>query len=415
MDKVTKINRENFSWLFEQPIDVKVSLLQQHLSICQMVVNEILEQEVISYSGEKYNHEKPHNGRYARYGYNPSSVNIGGKRLKVDVPRVYDQENSTFKPLESFQELKKLDDSDERIMEGVLRGLSTRDYAGVIDHLQEGFGLSKSSVSQKFIKMTEESLKEFQSRDLAYHDFIAMFIDGKYMYGQQMIVALGVTKEGHKVVLGILQTSTENSVAIGQLLKEIKERGLKYQEGLLFIIDGAKGLKKAIQNEFGNKAVIQRCIWHKRENVMKYLAKNLHEWFKKEYHNALDKKSYKEAMESMKELIKQVKKANLQAANSLEEGLEEILMLHKLEANEDFYSSFSTTNCIESVNSQIKKYTGRVTNWSNSAQRYRWMAAAMLKIEPKLHKVKNYDNLEKLKEKIKNHIQNIEKESLNFN
>jgi hypothetical protein len=107
MDKVTKINRENFSWLFEQPIDVKVSLLQQHLSIGQMVVNEILEQEVISYSGDKYSHEKPHNGRYARYGYNPSSVNIGGNRLKVDVPRVYDQKNSTFKPLESFQGLKK--------------------------------------------------------------------------------------------------------------------------------------------------------------------------------------------------------------------------------------------------------------------------------------------------------------------
>jgi transposase-like protein len=146
--------------------------------------------------------------------------------------------------------------------------------------------------------------------------------------------------------------------------------------------------------------------------VIKYLAKNLHEWFKKEYHSALDKKTYKEAMESMKELIKQVKKINLQAANSLEEGLEEILMLHKLEANEDFYSSFSTTNCIERVNSQIKKYTGRVTNWSNSTQRYRWMAAAMLKIEPKLHKVKNYSNLEKLKEKIKTISKTLKKNLL---
>jgi putative transposase len=415
MSKVTEINRNNFTWLFEQPIEVKVNLLQQHLSICQMVVNEILEQEVSSYTGDRYCHEKPHKGQYSRYGYNPSSVNIGGKRLKVDVPRVFNQEENTFQPLESFQELKKLDDSDERIMEGVLRGLSTRDYAGVIDHLEEGFGLSKSSVSQKFIKMTEESLKEFQERDLSYNDFIAIFIDGKYMYGQQMIVALGVTKEGQKIVLGILQTTTENSTAIGQLFKELKDRGLKYDEGILFIVDGSKGLKKAIKEEFGQKAIIQRCIWHKRENVMKYLGQNHQNWFKKEYHNALDKTTYHEALIGMKELIKQLKIHNLQAANSLEEGLEEILTLHKLEANQEFNSSFSTTNCIESVNSQIKKYTGRVTKWSNSSQRYRWMAAALLKIEPKLHKVKNHKNLEKLKNKITKHIQSIGTKPLNFN
>ena len=136
--------------------------------------------------------------------------------------------------------------------------------------------------------------------------------------------------------------------------------------------------------------------------------------FEQEY-LALDKETYQEAMAAMKELIKQVKKLNLHAANSLEEGLEEILTLHNLGANGEFYSSFSTTNCIESVNSQIKKYTGRVTHWSNSAQRYRWMAAALLKIEPKLHKVKNFSKLENLRGKIKKHIQNIEMEPLNFN
>ena len=354
-DKVNQIKRESFSWLFEQPLEVKASILQHHLSLCQMLVNEIFDQEVISYSGSKHSYDKPHNGRYQRYGFNPSSVNIGGKRLKVNVPRIFDQEQKTFRPLESFQELKKLDDSDERIMEGVLCGLSTRDYGQVIDHLQEGFGLSKSTVSEKFTKMTEECLKEFQERDLSYHDFVGIFIDGKYMYGQQMIVALGVTKEGHKIMLGILQTSTENHVAIGQLFKEIKERGLKYDDGLLFIIDGAKGLKKAIVEEFGDKAVIQRCIWHKRENVLKYLSKNEHEAFIKKYHEALDMKTYKEALTAMNSIIKDLKILNLHAANSLQEGLEEILTLHKIEANEDFYTSFSTTNCIESVNSQIKK------------------------------------------------------------
>lgn len=408
MDKTTKINRENFSWLLEQPIEVKASILQHHLSICQLFVNEIFSKEVESYAGEKYSHEKPHNGQYSRYGYNPGSVNIGGKRLKVDVPRIKDEVHNTFKPLETFAELKNLDDTDEQIMKGVLAGLSTRDYKGVIDSLEDGFGLSKSSVSQKFIQATQESLAEFEKRDLSYHDFVAVFVDGKYLYGQQMIVALGITSTGHKIVLGILQTTTENHQAIGQLFKEIKERGFRYDDGVLFIIDGAKGLKKAVVEQFGEKAIIQRCIWHKRENVLSYLPEHAKEEFIKNYHKALAKQSYQEAKESLLKLIKQLIIINLHAAKSLEEGLEEILTLHKIGANEKFSKSFSTTNCIESVNSQIKKYTGRVTRWSNSNQRYRWMASCLLRIEPKLHKVYNHSKIVELKNLITKHLKDTE-------
>lgn len=89
--------------------------------------------------------------------------------------------------------------------------------AGVIDHLEEGFGLSKSSVSSKFIKATAECLKEFEERDLSHHKLIAVFIDGKYLIRQQMMIVLGITEEGEKVVLGFVQTTTENSTAIGEL------------------------------------------------------------------------------------------------------------------------------------------------------------------------------------------------------
>ncbi len=56
---------------------------------------------------------------------------------------------------------------------------------------------------------------------------------------------------------------------------------MHYEEGLLFVIDGSKGLKKAIEEQFGEKAIIQRCTWHKRENVLSYLAENLHDEIKK--------------------------------------------------------------------------------------------------------------------------------------
>lgn len=399
-----KITRQHFTWLFDQPLDVKVGILQQHLSICQLVINQILEEEVKHLSGERYSHQKPHEGRYSRYGFNPGSVNIGGKKLKVEVPKVMDNSDGSFQPLESYQELKKLDDIDEAAMQAVLHGLSTRDYQGVIDHLQEGFGLSKSSVSSKFIKASAECLREFEERDISHHKLLAVFIDGKYLQRQQMIIALGITERGEKVVLGFVQTTTENSTAVGEFFRGLKQRGMQWQQGLLFITDGSRGIKKAIEQEFADKAIIQRCIWHKRENVLSYLSEDLHPEIKKQYHQALSEITYKQAKEAMCVLIEKLKRINLQASRSLQEGLEEILTLHRLGVSEEFRVSFSTTNCIESLNSQLRKYVGRVTNWSSSEQRYRWIAAALMKIETQLRKVHNFKNLKHLKNQIQTHL-----------
>lgn len=404
IESTEKISRENFTWLFEQPLELKVAILQQHLSICQLVINQILEEEVKYLSGERYSHQKPHEGRYSRYGFNPGSVNLGGKKLKVEVPKVVDNTEGTFKSLDSYQELKKLDDFDEATMQAVLHGLSTRDYGSVIDHLEEGFGLSRSSVSSRFIKASTEYLCEFEQRDLSHHKLLAVFVDGKYLQRQQMIIAMGITEGGEKVILGMVQTTTENATAIGSFFQQLKERGMQYEQGLLFIIDGSKGIKKAIEQQFEGRAVIQRCIWHKRENVLSYLAEELHDSIKKQYHEALAKLSYKEAKEALQLLIGKLKKINLQAARSLEEGLEELLSLHRLGLSKEFSVSFATTNCIESVNSQLKKYTGRVTHWSSSDQRYRWVATALMKIETKMRKVDNFKNLKHLKTAIQSHL-----------
>lgn len=405
MDKSTKVTREKFAWLFEQPLDLKISILEQHLSICQLVINQILEEEVKFLSGERYSHDKPNGGKFSRYGFNPGSVNIGGKKLEIDVPRVRNEKKGSFKTLESYQELKDLDEADEQTLEGVLHGLSTRDYKAVIDHLQEGFGLSKSSVSRKFIRASEEKLKDFESRDISGHQLLAIFIDGKYLARQQMIIVMGVTEKGQKVMLGLLQTTSENSVAIGQLFIQLKERGLQYKEGLLFITDGSKGIRKAIEEQFSGKAVIQRCIWHKRENVLSYLSEGMQEEIKRAYHQALARSSYQDAKKALMVLIQKLEKINRQAASSLKEGIEEILTLHKLGLSEEFSVSFSTTNCIESVNSQIRKYTGRVTHWSSSEQRYRWMAATLLEVEQKMRKVDNFKHLYKLKKEVKSYLE----------
>jgi putative transposase len=406
MDKSTKISREKLTWLFEQPIDIKVSLLTQHLSICQLIINQILEEEVSMLSGPRYSHDKPNLGMFSRYGYNPGSVRVGDKKVAVDVPRIVNKTTGNFEKLQSYADLKQLDEPTDQLVNGVLYGLSTRDYHRVADHLAEGFGLSKSSVSSRFIEATSEKLKEFTERRFDHMDFVAVFMDGKHLARQQIIIALGITLQGDKIPLGFVQSTTENSVVIGSFLKELINRGLKCEDGILFIVDGSKGMKKAIQEVFEHRAIIQRCTWHKRENILSYLPENLHTQIKSKYHRALQLETYEEAKAALLDLVNELKKINLSAANSLLEGLEELLTLHKLGLNEEFSVSFSTTNCIESVNSQIRKYAGRVKNWSSSDQRYRWMAAALFEIEYKLRKVDNFRNLKIMKEAIKKHVQN---------
>lgn len=400
-----KKGRNKLSWLLSQSRDIKLDLVQNHLSICQIMLNELFDEEVCEKAGERYSHNKPHDGKYSRWGYNPGSVHIGDKKLNMDVPRIRNNVEGKFERLKSYEQVKNIPNPTDQLLQGVLKGLSMRDYEGVIDHLGEAFGLSKSSVSRSFIEKTEERLKEFESRDLSNYDITAVFIDGKYLAKEQIMIVLGITMQGDKIPLGFLQTHTENSGPIKDLFKSLIERGLNYDHGILFIIDGAKGIKKAIEDIFTTKQIIQRCVWHKRENVEGYLKEEDSNWFRSEYNAALAQPNYKNAKIAIKQLIKELKIKNISAARSLEEGLSGgILTLHKLEVNTFLERSFKTTNPIENVNSQLGKYLRKVKLWKNSNMRYRWIAAALLEIEEKMNKINNYKKLPLLRKAIQKHL-----------
>jgi putative transposase len=403
--KDRQLNRRNLSWLQEQSVDIKIFLLQNHLSICQIMINELLEEEVIQKAGSRYSRDKPIDGRFSRWGFNPGSVRIGDQKLKIDVPRLYDNEQDKNTMLDRYLDLKQLPEPTEQLINGVLLGLSMRDYAKVIDHLGEGFGMSKSSISRSFIDRTEEKLKEFESRSLEHLQMIALFIDGKYLSKEQIIICMGVTLQGEKIPLGFVQAATENSEPIKDMLTDLKERGLSWAEGLLCVIDGSKGIRKAIEESFGEKAIVHRCQWHKQENILKYIPEKDHAVIKRKYQQAINKESYKEAKESLKALKHDLETINVSAARSLDEGMEDILTLHRLGLNEEFSKSFGTTNCIENLNSQIRKYLNKVKSWKNSKERYRWIAAALLEIETKMRKVNNFKQLDKMQKAIKDEIQ----------
>jgi putative transposase len=130
-------------------------------------------------------------------------------------------------------------------------------------------------VSRRFIRASARQLERLCERRLEGYDFVVLIVDGKSFGSDEMVIALGVTREGRKIPLGLIQTRAENERVCREMLEGLLERGLKMESGLLCVVDGSKRLRKAIYGVFGNKALIQRCQWHKRENVVGYLPKSM--------------------------------------------------------------------------------------------------------------------------------------------
>ena len=215
------------------------------------------------------------------------------------------------------------------------------------------------------------------------------------------MVAMGVTIDGEKLVLGIEQMHGENAKAIGQWLEKLIERGLKFEDGILFIIDGSKGIKKAIEQRLSDYALIQRCQWHKRENVIAYLDEPQKIICRRRMQEAYAKTTYPEAKGELDNLHRELLLVNESAAKSLQEGLEETLTLHHLGLSSELKKSLSTTNCIESVMSQLGQYTDKVDRWHNSNQILRWSAAGLLDVEKRLYKIQGHHYLKILRLKLR--------------
>lgn len=406
MKNNNEVNRKTLSWLLDQPVDVKTSMAMHHLELSRMLINEILNDEVECLAGKRYKHQPKDVRQCYRWSSNPGSVKLGGQRIPVEIPRVVEKETKRSIPLENYAALKDLPPANEQLIKAVLLGLSTGDYGKVIQQLTDSFGLSSSSVSRNFIDYSAEKLKEFERRDLSGYDFVSLFIDGKYLAKEQIIITLGVTAQGDKIPLGFIQSATENSKAIKQSLEKLIDRGLEYKQGLLCVVDGSKGIKKALEETFGHHAVLQRCRWHKTENVVSYLKEQDQQYYRRKLQTAYREDDYRKAHEKLQQIKTELEQVNVSAANSLCEGMQETLTLQKLGINQWFSKSFGTTNCIENLNSQLGKYIRKVKYWQNSPQRYRWVAAALLEIEQKMRKVDNCKKLYLMENAIIEYVSN---------
>jgi len=384
-------------------IDVKTELIQALIPLGLWHLKEVLEQEVTALAGERYKRQGITG--YDRWGKQWGSVYLRDQKLPILVPRVRNQQEDKEIRLRSYERLQEPRNGDEGVLKRILHGLSCRNYEVCAEAVPEAFGLSGSTVSKRYIRASARELKRLCERRLEGYDFVALFLDGKIFGTDEMVIALGVTVEGRKIPLGFVQTGTENERVGREMIEGLLERGLKIADGLLCVIDGSKGLRKALYEVLGTKGLVQRCQWHKRENVIGYLPKGMQGSMRRRLQEAYEEPTYEKAKEKLLKIRKELQEINRSAVNSLDEGFEETLTLHRLGLFQELGISFKTTNCMESLMALIGQKTDKVDYWRNSDQKHRWLAAALLDAEPRLRRVKRYRYLPQLRVALQKVIQ----------
>jgi len=379
-------------------LDSRLELIRALIPLGLAHVMEELDREVISLAGPRYS-RKIDGQMPSRHGTNPGSVKLAGQTIAIRVPRLRHGDREI--QLASYADLHRGGDLDEDVFRRVLYGISCRNYEQAAMLVPGAIGLSKTTVSKRFTKASAKVLREFQERDLSNLDLVALFLDGKSFADDQMVIAVGVDMEGNKHILGFVQTATENERALTPFLKSLLARGLDISQGVVGIIDGAKGLRAALLKAFRKRVVIQRCQWHKRENVISYLAKGDQKYWRSRLQKAYLRPTYEEAKRELQKIRRELSEINESAAASLDEGFEETLTLHRLGVFAVLGKSLKTTNIIESINAQAEERCGRVDYWKNSNQKQRWLAAALMDIEPRLRRLCGYRHLPKLREAIR--------------
>lgn len=386
-------------------VDSRVALIQELIPIGLMHIADELKREVEELAGERY--KRGGIAGYDRWGEQEGSVYILDQKIPIKVSRVRDTINNREVSLSTYKKLQQpAGKVEDKLLKKVLYGLSCRDYRECSEAIPEALSLSPSTVSRRYIRASNKKLKELTDRRLDQYDFVSVVMDGKAFGDDGMIIALGGTVEGRKVVLGIIQSSTENHKVCKDFLLKLIDRGLKYDKGLLCVIDGAKGIRKAINEVFGIYGIVQRCQWHKRENIVAYLPKHLIEEFRKKLQDAYSKEDYKKAKAALQAIKSELRLINESAVNSLEEGFEETLTIQRLGMHRELMKSFKTTNMIESVMALVGQRTDKVDYWKNSNQKQRWVATSLLSIEQRLNRVKGYRHLIELRNALQREIQN---------
>ena len=359
----------------------------------------LMEEEVRQLAGER---SCPTPERKAnRWGTERGYCVVMGQKLPVDRPRVRSVEDREIR-LGTYELFHRGEPLTETIWEKLMLGLSTPRYGDAVRQFTEAYGLEKSAVSEHFIEASREKLKALLEQRIEKKSFCALLIDATPFEGQQMVVALGITASGSKLILGLRQGATENAAVVSELLSDLMNRGLDFTEPRLYVLDGGKALYAAVRRHAGETAAIQRCQVHKRRNVLDHLAEEHKPAIARKLNAAYALDDYHAAREALTGLHRELMHLNPSAARSLMEGLEETLTVHRLGVADQLRMTLANTNVIESAFAIVERVCANVKRWHAGDQRERWVASGLLVAQRQFRRVKGYRHITSLMSALQN-------------
>jgi putative transposase len=330
------------------------------------VLAELMEEEVVEVVGAKGKHDAERTA--VRHGHESGEVTLGGRRIAFERPRVRSADGSEEVRLQTYAHFADRDPLTKAVLERMLAGVSTRRYRRTQEPVGRGVeqaarSTSKSSVSRTFVERTRGALDELMSRRLDDVRLAVMMIDGLELQGRTNVVALGITTEGVKIPLGLWEASTENATVATALLSDVVERALDPEQGILFVIDGSKALRKAIRDVFGDGAPVQRCVRHKERNVLEHLPERERPAVKRRLREAWALDDYERALDRLRAVGAELERGHPGAAASLREGMEETLTLTRLGIHGSLKRTLASTNPCESMIECVRRTSRNVKRW----------------------------------------------------
>jgi transposase-like protein len=373
-------------------VDTKTELLELALRSGLKVFTTMLEEDRTAVCGPRYAHEPERPA--SRAGTVRSEVVMGGRKVAIQRPRVRTAAGEVALP--TFQAMAATDPLDRRVVEQMLVGVATRQYARSLEPLgpeMQSRGTSKSAVSRRFVARPTAQLAAWQSAPLDGLDLVALLIDGVHVGDHCLIVALGIAADGQKHALGLWDGSTENATVCQGLLANLQSRGLRTDRSLLVILDGSKALRKAVRATFGEAALVQRCQVHKMRNILEYLNDRQRPWAQAILRRAYQSADVKTAQRLLLDLARRLETEHPSAAESVREGLDETLTVLTLNLSVRLRRSLATTNAAESLLSRTRHVKRNVKRWRGGQMMLRWVAAGVLEAVKGFRRVKGYADM----------------------
>lgn len=333
-----------------------------------------------------------------RGGTTRSEVTLGGRRIEIQRLRARSVKGAELR-LPSFELAASRDPLDARTLEAIAIGVSTRKYGRSLDPLpaeEVERSVSKSSVSRRFVAMSSRMLTAWLSQPLDQFDVRVVIIDGVFFRDHCILMALGVACDGAKRILGLREGSAENAIVAKGLLSDLVERGLSVEKPCVFVIDGSKGIRKAIADLFGKLGVVHRCQVHKTRNVLGHLPESMHASVDRAMQQAYQSTDADLARRQLERLARSLEREHPGAAASLREGLEETLTLQRLGVTGTLYRSLRSTNAIENLNGSVVRFCRNVRRWKDGAMLLRWIGSALHEAQRGFRRVKGFRDMKHL-------------------